>query len=464
MHPNGLIFLFSCFNMEPYENRWEEIRDFDQDGITVDAGDCNDTNALIHPKAEEICDGLDNDCDGVIDDVLNMPVWALDLDQDGYGGEEIREGCFQENSQEVDLLGDCNDEDPLVFPTADETWQDAFTDNDCDQEIEGVSYHLDDFSIPFPLLSETDGSVIPIILDDFEILKIAFSDLDGNWIFYRDEEILFKGVDQASSGTKGIIFQNQVGLEFWNEESHWLGFYSELDVLSQASLSFSNPKIHLPLEDLTFLEVSPDGQLLVIITENTDQSSIYIIDEIPTEETDTPEIANVVSFSSEVQGVSWVSDLIGDGLPQLLLSTKEEHIFFQRSGPEWQPFFSFQEPCEELIQIEEEQFLCRFGQEVKRYRFDNDLILEDSKIYESRVADIFGLEVDERREAFVILEDLDSENHISYAFNYDEIAISSSRSRKLIALSSLKLEEDEYFAYWDQIEKELFMVLMPSRR
>ena len=42
--------------------------DADGDGVTIAQGDCDDTNAMVHPGMKEICgDGLDNDCDGVAD-------------------------------------------------------------------------------------------------------------------------------------------------------------------------------------------------------------------------------------------------------------------------------------------------------------------------------------------------------------------------------------------------------------
>lgn len=42
--------------------------DRDADGVTLAAGDCDDTSAAVHPGALEVCgDGLDNDCDGTAD-------------------------------------------------------------------------------------------------------------------------------------------------------------------------------------------------------------------------------------------------------------------------------------------------------------------------------------------------------------------------------------------------------------
>ena len=42
--------------------------DYDGDGFTENEGDCDDNQALAFPSGEEICDGIDNNCDGVIDD------------------------------------------------------------------------------------------------------------------------------------------------------------------------------------------------------------------------------------------------------------------------------------------------------------------------------------------------------------------------------------------------------------
>ena len=70
-------------------------------GIGVQ-GDCNDTNALIHPGVAEICNGFDDDCDGIIDEscydavIIGGKVWmSKNLDVPAYrNGDPITDGQF----------------------------------------------------------------------------------------------------------------------------------------------------------------------------------------------------------------------------------------------------------------------------------------------------------------------------------------------------------------------------------
>ena len=60
-----------------------EVIDADGDGYGEEE-DCNDLDASIFPDATEICDGIDNDCDELIDEEV-LDTWYADADEDGFG-------------------------------------------------------------------------------------------------------------------------------------------------------------------------------------------------------------------------------------------------------------------------------------------------------------------------------------------------------------------------------------------
>ena len=104
--------------------------DADSDGYPA-AEDCNDGDAAIHPGAAELCDYVDNDCDGETDEnAVDAPTWYVDADADGYGGEDFPLDACEQPGGYVDNHSDCNDLDASIHPAAEETcdgW-----DNDCD--------------------------------------------------------------------------------------------------------------------------------------------------------------------------------------------------------------------------------------------------------------------------------------------------------------------------------------------
>lgn len=93
------------------------------------SGDCDDTDISIHPSAEETCDQVDEDCDGVIDDGLPTGAWFVDADQDGYGGSSITQACGALPGYSP-VGGDCNDAQATIRPGAPELCDSL--DNDCD--------------------------------------------------------------------------------------------------------------------------------------------------------------------------------------------------------------------------------------------------------------------------------------------------------------------------------------------
>jgi hypothetical protein len=134
--------------------------DADGDGWAA-CVECNDADASIHPDAGEVCDGLDNDCDGMTDeddDDLeddSRTTWYADEDEDGFGDEahatracDAPEGMVPEGEAGFD----CDDADEEIHPDAFETCDGQ--DNDCDGEVDEEG---DDGSGTYYLDADLDG-------------------------------------------------------------------------------------------------------------------------------------------------------------------------------------------------------------------------------------------------------------------------------------------------------------------
>ncbi len=151
--------------------------------VTVD-GDCDDAEFDVRPDASEVCNGRDDNCDGLEDvDASDATDWYDDADGDGYGAGEPTVACDAADGQVADH-SDCDDDDPQAFPGADEVAYDGI-DQDCD------GADLDDL--------DGDGSPYSEDCDDEDaarspdLLEVCDDDIDNDCDDEIDEDCQYFG-------------------------------------------------------------------------------------------------------------------------------------------------------------------------------------------------------------------------------------------------------------------------------
>ncbi len=172
--------------------------DMDEDGVP-DCEDCDDYSSARYPNANEVCDGVDNDCDlslgtdeDVDEDEDGAPLCADCDDADGERSPDASESCDGIDNDcdgvlppdEVDADGDgspacddCDDSDPATHPGATELCDGV--DNNCNGLIWPGETDVDGDGF-----TECDGDCND--LDDTiypgapEICDAADSDCDGD--------------------------------------------------------------------------------------------------------------------------------------------------------------------------------------------------------------------------------------------------------------------------------------------
>jgi hypothetical protein len=149
---DGAVFDF-VYGCEPFTY----YRDFDGDGFGNDAlplihcigttppgysdkgGDCNDNKETTYPGAVEVCNQIDDDCNGEVDDDAIPVALYPDADGDGYyGSDEYKSGdsmlgCVPTAGYAAES-GDCEPDDPAVNPGAEEVCN--LIDDNCDGKVD----------------------------------------------------------------------------------------------------------------------------------------------------------------------------------------------------------------------------------------------------------------------------------------------------------------------------------------
>jgi len=108
--------------------------DQDGDGFTIDV-DCDDEDPAVNPEAPEVCNGIDDDCDGaadLFDDDLTDAISAYaDTDGDGFGDPDAPVVTCELGAGAVADATDCDDNNATTHPDAPEQCNTG-ADDDCD--------------------------------------------------------------------------------------------------------------------------------------------------------------------------------------------------------------------------------------------------------------------------------------------------------------------------------------------
>jgi hypothetical protein len=169
-------------------------------------GDCDDNNNAINPGATEVCDGVDNNCNGQEDEGLTFLNYYFDGDDDGYGIGNPTVSCTPINGYATQT-GDCDDSNNSVYPGATDT-----EGNNIDENCDGVDgvLSIEVLSFESSVSPNPTSALIQIELNKTISLNIQVLDVNGKVLITSnvEQKELTLDLTQLESGVYFIQLQN----------------------------------------------------------------------------------------------------------------------------------------------------------------------------------------------------------------------------------------------------------------
>jgi hypothetical protein len=96
----------------------ERCGNYQPNGTLLLGNDCDDTNPDVHPHQAEVCNGIDDNCNGLVDEGLLVDSW-VDADHDGFGAaSSVASSQCPGTPGYAYNAWDCDDANALVVPGA----------------------------------------------------------------------------------------------------------------------------------------------------------------------------------------------------------------------------------------------------------------------------------------------------------------------------------------------------------
>ncbi|MNU44572.1 Protein metal binding site [compost metagenome] len=170
-------------------------------GSVTNNDDCDDDDDEVNPSATEVCDGVDNNCDGDIDEGFTMTVYYQDADGDTYGNPAVTQSDCAQPTGYVTNDDDCNDTNAAIHPgAADQTGNGI--DENCDglDGVVGIEESILANLNVYP--NPGTSSVVLNLTSGWNGFKVTFVGVDGKEIALTSTQ---KSADELEFNTEGLV-------------------------------------------------------------------------------------------------------------------------------------------------------------------------------------------------------------------------------------------------------------------